>query len=217
VDANKIFETLLYYACLPFVCINFILTPLTNDTRIFIAAEAIADTYYSLPYGWDAAYEVKPIGNRIVNWVLFKVADSIVPFASNDYLHFGWAVKLTALIIMLICCWYIARRIRFIYGFPFLVIVFACQANFGIIMSEWFSVLFTLVAVAMCFEENRNWQILAGGMFIGIGLLKGISCFMIIPAICAVYLLGKTIDWKRAISGFMVGGFTSRGMRIRRP
>ena len=113
---------------------------------------------------------------------------------------------------MLACCWYIAKRIPFLYGFPFLVISFACQANFGIMMSEWFSVLFSLVAVSLCFERNENWQILAGGMFIFIGLLKGITCFMVFPAICAVYLLGSTIDWKRALGGFLVAGTAYLGM-----
>lgn len=205
---NTAFDRLLYYVMLPIVCITFTLTNLTNDTRIFIGAEAIADTYYQLPYGWDAAYEVKPIGNRILNWVLYKVANAFVPFTANDYTHFGLFVKLTALIILLVCCWYIAKKIPFVYGFPFLVIAFACQANFGIMMSEWFAVLFSFVGVALCFEKNKNWQYLASVLFIFIGLLKGITCFMIVPAICAVYILGGTVDWKRAIAGFFAGGLT---------
>ena len=203
---NQIFDKVLYFLIMPVVCICFVTTPATNDTRIFLSAEAIADRFYPLPYGWDAAYEVKPIGNRILNWIFYKVANTFVPYTANDYTHFGWVVKLTALIILLACCWYIAKKIPFTYGFPLLVIGFACQANFGIMMSEWFAALFSLVGVAMCFEDNRWWQVPAGALFIFIGLLKGITCFMVFPAICAVYLLGGKIDWPKALGGYIAGG-----------
>jgi hypothetical protein len=207
-DLKKVFDALLYFIILPLTALSFVLTPLTNDSRIFIGAEAIADTFYKLPYGWDAAYEVKPIGNRIVNWVLYKVANAFVPFTSNDYTHFGYVVKLTALIILIACCWYISRRIKFPYVFPFLFIAFACEANFGIMMSEWFAVLFSLVAIGLCFEKNRNWQYVAGAICLCVGLLKSITVLMVIPVICAVLLLGGTIDWKKAIAGYLVAGIT---------
>src|SRR5271157_1647430 len=161
-DFKRGFDAVLYYIILPFTAMSFVLCRLTNDTRIFIAAEAIADTYYHLPYGWDAAYEVKPIGNRILNWVLYKEANAVVSFADNNYFWFGVMVKLTALVILIACCWYISTKIIFPYGFPFLFIAFACQANFGIMMAEWFAVLFSLVAVALCMEESKPHTFLAG-------------------------------------------------------
>lgn len=195
-----------YLLLLPFVGISFILTPLTNDTRIFIGAESVADNYYQLPYGWDAAYEVKPIGNRILNWVFYKVADSVVSFTHNYYTAFGYCVKFTALVLLIVCCIYIASRIKFPYAFPILFCAFACQANFGIMMSEWFAVLFSLVAIAMCFEKNKNWMIVAGVVMLGVGLLKSITVLMVVPSVCALYLLGGTLDWKRAIGGYMAAG-----------
>lgn len=196
----------IYFLLLPFVGLSFILTPLTNDTRIFIGAEAVADNYYQLPYGWDAAYEVKPVGNRILNWVFYKVADSIVPFTHNYYTAFGYCVKFTALVLLIICCIYIASRIKFPYAFPILFCAFACQANFGIMMSEWFAVLFSLVAIALCFERNKNWMIVAGVIMLGVGLLKSITVLMVVPSVCALYLLGGTLDWKRAIGGYLAAG-----------
>ncbi len=201
-------DLFLYLILLPFIGISFILTPCTNDSRIFIGAEAIADTFYKLPYGWDAAYEVKPIGNRIINWVFYKVADSVVLFTHNYYTAFGYMVKFTALILLVVCCWYISRQIKFPYAFPVLFIAFACEANFGIIMSEWFASLFSLVAIALCFERNKNWMILAGMVCLGVGLLKSITILMVIPTICGVYLLGGTIDWKRFVAGYIAAGFT---------
>lgn len=211
-DMKNVFEKLFYFIIFPFVSLSFVLCKLTNDTRIFIAAEAIADKFYSLPYGWDAAYEVKPIGNRIVNWVLYKVANAFIPFVDNDYAHFGIAVKITALVILVVCLLYISSKIKFPYAFPFLFIAFACQANFGIIMSEWFAALFSLVAISLCFEKNKNWMIVAGMLCLSIALLKSITVLMVIPIICSVYLLGESIDWKRFISGYLTAGFVFLGL-----
>lgn len=205
---DKAISFILYFVCMPFVAVSFCLTPLTNDTRIFIAVEAIADKYYSLPYGWDAAYEVKPIGNRIVNWVLYKAADFFVPFTENHYAEFGIAVKATALLILVVCLWYVSKRIQFPYSFPFLFIAFAGQANFGIMMSEWFASLFALVAIAMCLEKNKPFMIPAGALCLGIALLKSITVLMVFPIICAVYLLGGSIEWKRFGAGYVAAGLT---------
>jgi hypothetical protein len=203
---QQIFNTILYYIILPFAGISFILTDLTNDTRIFIGADAIADNFYSLPYGWDAAYEVKPIGNRIINWILYKVANTFVPFVSNHYTEFGWVVKATALIILIVCCYYVSRKMVFPYAFPFLFLSFVCMANFGILMSEWFAVLFSLVAIALCMEFEPEHTFVAGALCIGIALLKSITGLMVIPIICAVYLLHKRFAWKDFIEGYLLAG-----------
>lgn len=202
---QNLFDYILYFLVLPFVSISFVLTSMTNDSRIFIGTEAIADRFYPLPYGWDAAYEVKPIGNRILNWVLYKIANFFVPMVTNQYNLFGYVVKLTALILLIICCYYISKRIPFHYGFIILFLGFACQANFSILMAEWFAALFGLVAITLCFERNRNWQFVAGLLCVYIGLLKTITFPMTISCICAVILLGGAVDWKRAISGFLTG------------
>ncbi len=211
-ELQRVLERILYFVVMPFVAISFVLTTLTNDTRIFIAAEAIADTYYPLPYGWDAAYEVKPIGNRILNWVLYKVADTFVPFVSNNYFWFGVAVKITVLVVLLLCCWYISKKIPFKYSFALVFLAMACQATFGIMMSEWFSVLFALVAIGMCFEEDKRWMYAAGVLCLCIALLKSITVLMIIPIICAVYLIGGNIDWKKFIAGYIVAGLAFLAM-----
>jgi hypothetical protein len=206
-NPSRIFDLILYYLCLPLAGLSFILIPLTNDSRIFLSSEAIADRFYAIPYGWDAAYEVKPIGNRILNWVFYKVANFFVPFTTNHYTEFGWAVKATALLVLIICCWYIASRITFPYAFPFLFLVFVCMGNFGIMMSEWFAVLFSLVAVALFFEWNENWQVAAGALCFAIALLKSITVLMVIPTVYGALLLGAAIDWRRAIAGYLAAGF----------
>jgi hypothetical protein len=206
-DLKKVFDAILYFIILPVTSISFILTPLTNDSRIFIGAAAIADRFYPLPYGLDAAYEVKPIGNRIINWVLYKIGNTVVPFVTNDYTHFGYVVKAAVLIFLVLCCWYVARRIKFPYAFPLLFMALACEANFGLMMSEWFAVILSLVAVAFCFEENKNWVIVAGALCLYIALLKSITALMVIPILCAIILLGGSIDWKRFVGGYLTAGF----------
>lgn len=201
---KNLFDVILYFIILPFSAVSFVVTPLTNDSRIFLAAASIADAYYPLPYGFDAAYEVKPVMNRILNWVLYKVANAFVPFEDNFYSQFGIVVKITALVILVLCCWYISRKIVFPYGFPFLFLAFVCQANFGILMSEWFSVLFSLVAISLCMDGSRSHTFLAGVLMVCVGLLKSITSLMLIPVICAVWLIRKKIDLPAMISGCVV-------------
>lgn len=205
---KRAFDFILYFIIIPYVAVSFCLTRLTNDSRIFLAAEAIADTYYSLPYGFDAAYEVKPVGNRILNWCLYKVANTFVPFIDNNYDWFGMVVKTVALIILIACCWYISTKIKFPYSFPILFLSFACQANFGIMMSEWFAVLFSLVAIAMCMEENKTYTFTAGVIMVGVGLLKSITCLLLIPMMCAVYLLNKKLNISYLIAGCATASVT---------
>ena len=228
-DYKKLFDRILWYFIIPFTALSFITVKLTNDTRIFIGVEAIADRFYSFPYGWDSAYEVKPIGNRIWNWIFYKFADFFSPMILNHYTEFGWFIKGLALIILIVCCYYISKKIVFPYAFPILFISFACEANFGLLMSEWWGALFSLVAVAMVIGAKPSdnplsgyvgkgsyWKdtlrenglpFLAGIFFIFIGLLKGITILLIIPTVCAVYLLGYKIKWVPAIVGFLSGGF----------
>jgi len=205
---KEILDLFLYFLLLPLVSISFILTPSTNDSRIFLGAGAIADKYYSLPYGWDAAYEVKPIMNRILNWGLYKVANVFVPFEQNHYTEFGIAIKVLALIILILCCWYISKKISFPYSFPIIYLCFICQANFGIIMSEWFAVLFSLVAVALCMEEREEYTFAAGVVMVGVGLLKSITSLVLIPVICAVWLLNKKLRIGFLLSGCLVASCT---------
>lgn len=205
---KSICDFILYYLILPLVSISFVLHKLTNDSRIFIAAEAIADTYYKLPYGWDAAYEVKPIGNRILNWCLYKIANAFVPFVTNNYDAFGFIIRISALILLIVCCWYISRKIVFPYSFPVIFLCFACQANFGILMSEWFSVLFSLVAIALCMEDKTHYTFLSGIVMVFVGLLKSITSLMLIPMICGVYLLNKKFDIKYLILGCITASLT---------
>ncbi len=205
---KQIFDSILYFIVIPYVAISFCLTRLTNDSRIFLGVEALADNYYSLPYGFDAAYEVKPVGNRILNWILYKIANVFVPFVDNHYDWFGISVKILALIILVVCCWYISTKIRFPYSFPILFLGFACQANFGIMMSEWFAVLFSLVAVSLCMDGSKTHTFIAGMVMVGVGLLKSITSLLLIPMICSVYLLNKKLKLSYLISGCITASST---------
>jgi len=142
--------------------------------------------------------------------------------------------KFACLVVLVICCWYIASKIKFPYAFPVLFIAFACEANFGLLMAEWWAALLSLVAVAMIIgakpsdkptleytNKNLYWKdwlkenvlpFLAGASFIFIGLLKGVTILFIIPCICAVYILGYKIKWVPAIAGFISGGLVYLGL-----
>ena len=61
----------------------FCIIPLTNDARIYLGVEHIAANYYPFPQGIDLAWEIKPIFNRVINFVLYKIATLFVPFEDH--------------------------------------------------------------------------------------------------------------------------------------
>src|SRR5512138_3922360 len=103
------YKRLFYFILFPLISLSYILVPITNDGRIYIAVEYIADTFYQFPYGFDLAWEIKPMANRLMAWVLYKLATMVVPF--TDMVAFGVAVKFFALCFVVAGLWYFSRAV----------------------------------------------------------------------------------------------------------
>ena len=196
------FDTFLYYLILPLVSLSYILVPLTNDARIYIGVEYIADTFYPFPYGFDIAWEIKPIANRVLNWALYKLATLFVSF--DNTIFFGMVVKLISLCIIAVVCYYFATKINIRYGFALTFLSFTAISNIVILQAEFWAVLVSLLAVALLLSDSRYCHMLAGILFVVIGLFKGITCLMFIPILCAVYLLNPLSElyYKHLLAGF---------------
>ena len=203
----------MYLIILPLSAVSFVLTPLTNDVRIFIGVEYIADKFYPLPYGWDIAWEIKPICNRIVNWVLYKLTSL---FTSMDNpVAFGIAVKLFALIAIVIVCVYFAEVVKARYAFALSFLSMVAIGNISVLQAEWWTTLLGIAALGLMLDDSHKntHSIIAGILFVAIALLKGITVMMFIPILCGVYLLsGENITERfgALYLGVMagVGGFS---------
>ena len=181
------FQKLFYYLMFPIISISYILTPLTNDARIYLGVEYIADKFYPYPYGWDIAWEIKPMANRLMAWVMYKIASSVVPF--ENAVLFGAVVKLIALCIITAVIWYFAKTVGGRWTFPLTFIAFTCIGNFVILQAEYWALIWSLLAIALLLHDNENYHALAGALFIVIALFKGITGLLCIPILCAVLLL----------------------------
>jgi hypothetical protein len=165
----------------------FLVIPLTNDARIYLGVEHIAASYYAFPQGIDLAWEIKPIANRLTNFILYKIATFFIPF--DDHFLFGIAVKAVALISIIFVAWYFAREIRGKYTFFLVFFSFTAIANFCILQAEYWAALCSLLAIAMLVSDSRSAWFGSGALLIWIFLLKGITGLMAIPILCGAYLL----------------------------
>ena len=204
--AKQIFDTTLSCILLPIIGILFILEPLNNDIHIYMGTEYIADHFYPLPAGWDLAWEIKPMGNRILNWWLYKIATIFTQM--SNYQAFSIIVKTVALIVVVLIAYYFASVVNMEYGFPLTVLAFLAIGNISALQPEWWASLFGLLAIAFLLQDNEDLHFLVGYLFIVIALLKGITLFLFIPVLCAVFLLKKDarIYWWEIIAGALSAG-----------
>jgi hypothetical protein len=190
-NLKRFYDAVLYFIILPASAISFLLTPLQNDARIFFGVEHIADAFYQFPSGLDLAWEIKPIGNRIINWSLYKLASLFVSI--NNPVMFGVAIKVFALIAVVIVSVYFASIIKSRYAFPLTFLALVAVGNISVIQPEWWATVLGLVILALMLNDDReNMDIrffVAGLLIIPMGLIKGVTIVMIIPILCAVILL----------------------------
>jgi len=183
----NLYQKVFYYLMFPIITISYILVPNTNDARIYLGVEYIADKFYPYPYGWDLAWEIKPMANRMMAWVLYKLASVVTPLENT--ILFGVVVKAIALCVVTTVIWYFARTVGGRWTFPLTWVAFTCIGNFVILQAEYWALLFSLFTVALLLHDNENHHALAGFLFIVIALFKGITGLLCIPIICAVLLL----------------------------
>jgi hypothetical protein len=175
--------------------LSFILNPLTYDVHAYQAVARLTDYFgTSFPANLDAAWEIKPIGNRFINYALYKVAALAAPFGSVEY---EMVIKTICLALVLIVAWYFARHYN---NPPYLslltALAFITPLNPIQLQPEWFAVLFALLAIALMLSDKWYLQAAAGMVITGIFLLKGITILLIIPILWAVWL-EKGSDWFR--------------------
>ena len=182
-----VFDKVLHFICLPLVALSFLITPLTNDSRIYLGVEHIAATYFPFPQGIDLAWEIKPISNRLINYLFYKVGTFFVSF--DNHFWFGVSVKLTALILIVAVAWYFSRVIRVPLTFATVFITLTTMANFCTLQAEYWGVVFALLCIALIYKETRLSLFAAGLILPFMALFKGVTSLLVITVFCAVFLL----------------------------
>jgi hypothetical protein len=185
-DFKGTFLRLFYFVMFPFTCISYCLIPTTPDVNMFLGTERIADIYYPFPQGIDLAWEIKFISNRVINWVLYKAGSSIVGF---DNQWFPFVVKLIALAVVVAVSYYLSTKLKGWYVFPLVFIALTWTSPRNILQAEYWAVILALVCIGLLLDDRWYHPLLAGILFVGISLLKGVTGLMLVSVLCAVYLL----------------------------
>lgn len=191
---------------LPIVAIGSILSPLTNDVRIFYGVEYLCWKYIpDFPSNINAFWEIKPIMNHISNYFLVVVTNFFIPFSN----HFAQEILIKTITvgIAIVACWLFSRNVlRIKYGFLLSFFGTMCVLNVNSLQAEWWSLLFVMVAAALLVEENKLWHYLSGVLLMLAFLTKGTTISLVVSGICALIVLNHKVDWARMITGFIAAG-----------
>lgn len=168
--------------------ISFLLNPLTNDARIYQGVARLTDYFGTFPANINNAWEIKPIANRGLNYLLYKVCSLFSEFGTWEY---EFLIKLCAIVIVLLVCWYFYKSTKIEYSFLVTSVSFLTVLNFIALQAEWWASLFALLAIALFVRDKWYYATLAGVVITWIFLFKGITILLVIPIICAVILLNN--------------------------
>lgn len=204
--ALSLFEKILYYIMFPILCIGSILSPLTNDVRIFYGVEYLDWKYIpDFPSNINYFWEIKPIMNHVVNYFLVVVTNFFIPFEN----HFAQEIliKAIAIGIAIFACWLFSRNVLKIkHGFLISFFGSMCVLNVNSLQAEWWSLFLVMIATALLIEENRWWHYISGMLLMFAFLTKGTTISLVVSGICALIVLNHKVDWARAVTGFIVTG-----------
>lgn len=199
----SIFEKILYFIMLPVVAIGSIMSPLTNDVRIFYGVEYL-DWKYITPFPQNINYfwEIKPIMNHIINYALVVFTCALVPFEN----HFTQEIIVKSIIVLsvIVASWLFSRNIlKMKYSFLLCSFGILCSLNLNQGQAEFWSLILAMIAAALLVEENKLWHYVSGILLMFAFLTKGTTACLVVSAICALIVLNKKVNWARVITGFV--------------
>ncbi len=175
-------------ATLP-VMVSFMLESLVGNSRIYLGTERLAAAAGTFPANLDTVWEIKPVGNRLIFYVLDRIAN---PWWGT--FTYEVVVKVIPALVLILIIWYFARMVARKWGLPFeypymlaFLGIFAV-GNFVILEPEWTAVGVVLLMTALLLEE-REWAWWTAGLLVApLLLLKGITLLMA-PLPFIAYLL----------------------------
>lgn len=180
------------------VSISFILSPLNYDLHIFQGVARLTDYFGPFPQNIDLAWEIKPIGNRMINYLLCKAGTILAPFGTAEY---EMVLKLIGLLMVLAVCYYFSSKVKNRFAFLIASLAFLTTVGSVHLQAEWFAVMLALLAIAWLSTERPVNHYLAGAAITGIFLLKGVTLLLVIPILIAVWMLDRDMLWRTIRAG----------------
>ena len=194
---------------LPAVIYSYLKVIFFNDLYILLGSAVSADGFGFFPSNIDIAWETRPIGNRLLFYVLYKIGS---PWYGDDF-AFRMAVKVAVAVCILIICWYFALQVNKYISTPNKYAVFLLTALslftlhlIILLTTEFFAVLFALLTIALLLDTKKYTPYLAGCLMFFIITLKFVTVVFIPMAIIAWILLSNDINKPkiyRSVVGFI--------------
>jgi hypothetical protein len=181
-----------------------LISPLNDDTRIYQGVASLTDYFGSFPANINNAWEIKPIANRGINYILYKISTLFTTITTPEY---EFVIKLLSLIIVIIICYYFASKFKHQYLFLLTTVCFIGSLNFVSLQAEWWASLFSLISIALFMTDKPSNHYLSGLVITIMFLFKGITILLILPMICAIYLFKP--DWFNRLKLGLVGSVLS--------
>ena len=203
------FDRILYFIMFPILCIGSILSPLTNDVRIFYGVEQLGIKYLQFPQSvYGGFWEIKPVGNHICEFLIASFTNIFVPFSNHSVQE--PIIKCIAVGIAILACYIFSRNILKVkYSFLLCFTGMFCALNLNILQAEFLAIVFAMVSCALLVEKNKLWHYVAGALLIWVLLVKGTTGALIISAVCIVLIFNKRrVAWVRGAIGFILMGLT---------
>lgn len=172
------------------VSLSFVLNPLTNDARIYQGVARLTDYFGTFPSNINNAWEIKPIANRGLNYIFYKLASIYTTFGSYEY---EILIKIFSLILVLSICYYFSTKFNNKYLFLLMGVSFLSPLNFTLLQAEWWASLLAFLSITLFISDKHRNHYLSGAIVTIIFLFKGITLLLILPIIGTIYLLKK--DW----------------------
>lgn len=176
----------------------YIVTPLGWDIRVMMSSAYLADNYFGGGInGIYHSWELKPIGNRLIIYIIYKLAILFSSF--RDKIRFEMNVKLIWLIVItyfISLTWLLTRKLFTRIFKPIssniylliLLVPFIFSAYNITLQAEETALLLSLFSFGLILSKNKVLIIIAGFFSTIIFWIKGISIFFLLQTLYILYL-----------------------------
>jgi len=206
----KPLRDLLPLLAIPPVLYSFIVSVLNEDIHVFLGVARIADFFGSFPLGVDISWDSKPIGNRLIFYLLEKV---VQPVIGNEFLVQVETKAIAAAIGLIICAYFaiqVSRKLKSVNVYWIFVLTSLAVLTLhtvNILQAEFTALLMALFAMGLLLSNKKYAHYLAGAVMLGIILVKLITV-VFIPLIIITWFLTERYlvvgKLKRLLYGFLV-------------
>lgn len=186
----------IYFICLslitlPAVIYSYLKVVYNDDIHIYFGVARAASYFGSFPGNIDLAWETRPIGNRLVYYILYKICE---PLYGNEYL-FQIGTKAIIVVAVLLVSAYFAihlhKHLKELNVYALFLLTSASLLAIHIMFigeTEYLTVILSIFVIALLLSDNKYAHGLAGGLLVLIVLMKLVTVFFI-PILIAAWLL----------------------------